>query len=324
MGDADLPGGRTLLLTGYAAARPRGGPVQHQVSVGADHALLEQVRLTGLLDVGLPATSEARLALEGAGADLRLRSRSSSLALTVRAALEPDLGRADLAWGADAGLGLGAHRLVRTLGGTLRGLAGLRAVAAGPATEAVAVLRPSLGLLLVFRARTELSLRASGALYDRDPLTIGRLTAAELDAALAERAQALFPRLAGTSLLQNRVEVARAQLAGASAADGVLAAPLLVDARLALAHRFSPAVRAQLSYAFARYVPSQGHSHVLGTRWTWRASDRWRTWAGLSLQWDRLEDGTAEGGTAEGGASGGGARGPRPDALVTVGGELAF
>ncbi len=56
-------------------------------------------------------------------------------------------------------------------------------------------------------------------------------------------------------------------------------------------YRFNATVRAQLSYAFTRYVPGQGHGHVLGTRWTFRLGEPLRLWAAVAVQSDVPEDG---------------------------------
>lgn len=306
LGDVELVPDRTFLLVGYTAARMQGAALLHQLSAGVDHGVSMHWRLSALLDAGLPAASVTPLPPTLRLADVRLRSESTRGGLTLRAAWD-SAGLSDLEWGFDAGLSASVSRLQRSLLARERPALGGRRFQAGPVEESLVQLRPSAGLLLVLWLDTELSLRGSHALSSRDPLTVGQLTAAQLDAAFAEetgRARDTTLRLRE----RNRIELVRAELAGASAAEGLLTAPILFDTRLALSHRFGSRLRGQLSYAFTRYVPSQGATHVLGTRWSLRLAEGWRAWAGVSLQRDLFEDGGP----------------PDTAGLLTLGGEYSF
>ncbi len=309
LGDVDLVRDQTFLLLGYSAVRPREGSPLHQLTAGVDLGLGTHWRVSALADAGLPTTTVTPLLQLREVVEMRLRTTGASAGLVLRTAYD-SAGLSDLEWGIDAGVGTSAHRMERTLLAVRRTLLGPRHLTAGPTGESLLQVRPSLGAHLLLRLDTELSLRGSYVFYSRDPLSLGQLTAAQLDAILAseEQQENGWDRLFRTEEREQAAfQLARRNLAGADATDGMLTAPLLFDVRLGVTHRFSGLVRGQVGYAFNRYFPAQGSAHVLSTRWTLRFSDSWRAWAGASVQVDVYEDAP-----------------PEPAGLLTLGGEFSY
>ncbi len=76
------------------------------------------------------------------------------------------------------------------------------------------------------------------------------------------------------------------RLSDVNATSGLPSAPAQFEVKPSLTYRFSAKVRGQLSYLFTRYVPGQGHGHVLATRWSFRLGEPFRLWAAVALQAD--------------------------------------
>jgi hypothetical protein len=150
--------------------------------------------------------------------------------------------------------------------------------------------RPSLGLTVVIQDATSLSLRGSYGHYTADPLSAGRFTDEELDA-LGDRLLASTETLAGERVAEQIAQRLGGRLMQLDAVSGLPSAPVWFDARLSVAHTFFERWRAELAYAFLRYVPTQGHGHILSTRQTVSLSRTWRLWAAVAGQWDVLEGG---------------------------------
>jgi hypothetical protein len=97
------------------------------------------------------------------------------------------------------------------------------------------------------------------------------------------------------------------RLADVNAGTGFASAPVRFDLKPSVTWRLTAAVKGQVSYAFTRYVASEGASHVVATRWTVRLGEPVRLWASVALQRDAPLDA------------------PREDSgLLTLGGEYTF
>ncbi len=290
LGDIALREDATFLTFGYSGLSPEPGTAaSHQLSLGMDQALGEHWLVSGALLAGLPKATLTPLAQErprlGLPA-LAARTSYSSQGLNLSAGYDSG-GFSDVEYGLDVGLGLTRYPLRRAL------IA--RRTDTEPAVslrheERLGVLRPSLGARLLLGGSWEVGLRSSLYLYSEDPLRAGQFTEEE-EQALAERyakvaedralQRAFLKRLyrdLGTSVSSRLTDV--------NASSGLPSAPARFDVRPQVSYRFNSRVRGQLSYAFTRYVPGQGHGHVLGTRWTVRLGEPVRLWAAVALQAD--------------------------------------
>lgn len=311
-GELELLPEQTFLLLGYSASKappvtasaespnltvpPLNPALTHQLSAGVDHALSRHFFLTGTFRFSPRAADRVRLSTTEINPSLpqgELQLVSSRRSVGLDAGLAYDSG----------GLGEWEHGLDGALSATSYGLG--RSVLAPnrlplAREEPLWVLRPSLGASVLFRLDTELSLRAGYFLYSGDPLTTGRYTEEQL----GQIGQSLV-RLAGS--LDNFlrvVELVEGRLNQADAVSGFAAAPIWFELRAQLSHRLNRAVKGQLSYAFDRYVPTQGYAHILSTKWTFRVSEAFRFWTALALQRDEPWD--------------------EASGLFSLGGELSF
>ncbi|MBZ4417682.1 hypothetical protein [Myxococcus sp. RHSTA-1-4] len=298
LGDMGLAGNTTFLTLGYTAARPEAGTAAtHQLSVGLDRVLGEHWLVAVMASVGLPKSTLTELAPERPrlglpGVDARTGYSSQSLLLS---AAYDSAGFSGVEFGLDAGLSLTRHPLSREIivpsrtGTTVR----------YSREELLWVARPSLGARLLLGLRWELGLRAGLTLYSEDPLTAGQFTDEETAELTRRFENALEARraLLGLSTRINRdVGSGVAQrISDVNATTGIPTAPSRFDVKPSVTWRATRDVRGQLSYAFTRYVPGEGLSHVLATRWTVRLGEPVRVWASVALQVDHLE--AAEDGT---------------------------
>ena len=293
LGDVELRENATFLTFGYSGLRP--GPdtaLTHQLSLGVDQALSDHWLLSGSLIAGLPkstftplAREFPRLGLPALGA--RTSYSSQGLALSVG---YDSAGLSDVEYGLDAGLGLTRYPLRRAL---FTRQAGEAPQILFRREERLGVLRPSLGGRLLL-GDWELGLRGGLYLYSGDPLSTGQFSQEEQQA-LAERyAQMGTDRqLQGEFLERLYRDLGTAvsgRLAEVNFTAGLPSAPARFDVRPSVTYRFNATVRAQLSYAFTRYVPGQGLSHLLATRCTVRLGEPVRLWASVALQADMAED----------------------------------
>jgi hypothetical protein len=320
LGDIELRPDETYLTLSYGLSKaplvesstlegvpPLNPAASHLLSVGADHALSRSWMLTGGASFGVPSVDRIVLNPNALPtSQVTLLSSRTSLGLSLGAAYD-SAGLSNLEYGFDASVSATGHRLGRgvNLGGRLYGR-----------QEQLGVLRPSAGAMLLVKDDTELSARGSYFLYSADPLTTGRFTEEELlrieDGFLAS-AQRLGADLATTTRNMLFLEERMVQ---ADAVGGFASAPVWVEARLSVAHRFSRLIKGQLSYTFDRYVPTQGHAHILSTKWTFRTGDHLRFWGALAVQRDEPLDRPAE--RAEGDPS------PQTYGLATFGLEYSF
>lgn len=317
LGDVALREDTTFLALGYTAARPEAGTAAtHQLSVGADHLLSDHWLVAAMASVGLPKSTLVQLTpgrpLLGL-APVEARTGYSSQALLLSAAYD-SAGFSDVEYGLDAGLSVTRYPLSREL---------LVPTRAGPTLryareDRLWVARPSLGGRLLLGTRWEVGLRAGLTLYSEDPLTAGQFTDEEA-AALGRRLESALEARRALLGLRTRTRrdlgsgVAR-RVSDVNATTGIPTAPSRFDLKPSLTWRPGRRVRGQLSYAFTRYVPGEGLSHVLATRWTVRLGETARVWASVALQQDHLEEAAEEVGEPSRVRSG----------LVTLGGEYTF
>lgn len=310
LADVELRKDTTFLTFGYSGVRP--GPdtaLTHQISLGVDHALSDHWLLSGSVLAGLPkntftplAREFPRLGLPALGA--RTSYNSQGLALSVG---YDSAGLSDVEYGLDTGLSVTRYPLRRAL---LSKKTGEEAHVVFHQEETLGVFRPSLGGRLLLGS-WELGLRGGLYLYSDDPLSTGQFSEQEQQA-LAERYSQVaedrnLQRLFLQKLYQDLGTAVATRLGDVNLSAGLPSAPARFDVRPSVTYRFSSIVKGQLSYAFTRYVPGQGLSHLLATRWTVRLGEPVRLWAAAALQADMPE----EGGTVSTG-------------LATLGGEYTF
>ncbi|RKH62430.1 hypothetical protein [Corallococcus llansteffanensis] len=309
LGDVGV-GETTFLTLGYTGARPEAGTAAtHQLSVGVDHLAGAHWLLSGAVSLGLSKGSDTQLTPEFPRRNLpglTARTGYGSQGLQLAAGYD-SAGFDAVEYGVDASLGLSRYPLRRQLLTVSDGATSVRYAR----EDLLWVARPTLGARLIWDGRWELGLRGGLSLYSEDPLTAGQFTDAEwtaLEAQLEDRlaARKLLAGLRQRQLRDLGAAVTR-RMADVNAGTGFPSAPARFDLKPSLSWRLNARVRAQLSYAFTRYVPTQGVAHVLATRWTVRLGDPVRLWASVALQRDVPEDLPGE-------ASG----------LLTLGGEYTF
>jgi hypothetical protein len=294
LGDVELRENATFLTFGYSGLRPEPGTAaSHLLSVGVDHALTEHWLVSGSAQVGLPKATLTPLAQERPRLDLpalAARTAYSSQGLVLSAGYDSG-GLSEVEYGFDVGLGLTRYPLRRAL---LTRVGESEPTVVFHHEERLGVLRPSLGGRLMLGGNWELGLRGGLYLYSEDPLSAGQFTEEEQQA-LAER----YARVAEDRALQGDFlkrlyrdlgSTVASRLTDVNSVSGLPSAPARFDVKPSVTYRFSSKVRGQLSYAFTRYVPGQGHGHVLGTRWTFRLGEPLRLWAAMALQSDVPED----------------------------------
>lgn len=294
LGDVELQENETFLTFGYSGLRPQTGTATtHQLSAGLDHALNEHWLLSGSVQVGLPNTTRTVLSQERPRLNLpalAAHTSSSSQGLVLSAGYDSG-GLSDVEYGFDLGLGLNRYPFKRAL---VTHTADTTPTVIFRHQEQLGVLRPSLGARLTLGGDWELGLRGGLYLYNEDPLSAGQFTAEEQQT-LTER----YARVAEDSGLQGAFlkrlyqqlgTTVATRLTDVNATSGLPSAPAQFDVKPSITYRFSAKVRGQLSYLFTRYVPGQGHGHVLGTRWTFRLGEPLRLWAAVAVQADVPED----------------------------------
>ncbi len=90
----------------------------------------------------------------------------------------------------------------------------------------------------------------------------------------------------GDPLAAGFFTLASAGRAATSFGTGMALEPLLWSVTPSVAHRFGP-VSVRLWLQHGEYVDAQGRSDLLGVKVIWRATRRWRLWAGAIAQTDR-------------------------------------
>jgi hypothetical protein len=290
LGDVEVRQEETFLTLGYngTLAGEDAAP-SHQLSLGVDHALGVHWLVSGALSVGLSQDTTALLLRERPRRGLpSLEARTSygSQGLQLSAGYDPGE-LAEVPYGLDMGLGLTRYPLGRELTAQQGQQA---ATVLFSREEPLWVARPSLGLRWKPRARWELGLRGGLYLYSDDPLSAGQFTGEERQLLAARYAEAAEDRrLEGVFrrrlYRQLGIGVAR-RVADVNTVAGFPLAPVRFDLKPSVTRRFGGAVRGQLSYGFTRYVPGQGVSHLLGTRWTVSLGQDFRVWGAVALQVD--------------------------------------
>jgi hypothetical protein len=191
-------------------------------------------------------------------------------------------------YGLDVGLGLTRYPLRRAL---VSRREGEQPRVIFQREEQLGVLRPSLGARLLLGAHWELGLRGGFYLYSDDPLSTGQFSEEEQQA-LAERYAQVGDDcpLQRTFLEELYRDLGSAVAGRLGTVSGLPSAPARFDVKPSLTWILNTTVRGQLSYAFTRYVPGQGHGHLLATRWTFRLGEPFRLWASVALQVDVPEE----------------------------------
>lgn len=285
--DVPLVEGRTHATLCYGLFRARGvfAPM-HQACAGLDHAINDRWMVSAVLSATPPVVDSTELP-----DILRYTTANASLGASFAVGWQSG-GFSDVEWALDATMGVTAFSVretwsLRDASGTLRSLSN---------REGLVALRPGLGAAVQLGDRWELSLRGSYSIYSRDPLTVGRLGEEDL-LRLAGSAERLQLSEGVRRLLAERVAEGlgstEAGLILGDARSGLLLAPLHFELRPGIAYRLNRAIRAELFYNHQRYVPTQGLTHVLSTRWTVRANDALRLWAAAAVQVDRPDGASA-------------------------------
>ncbi len=248
----------------------------HQLCLGLDHAFSRHWLVSSAASFS-PATVDRITLRAPDGRQAVLATGRQSMGLSLAAAYE-SAGLSSLEWGVDGSLNGTLHRLTRGVD--------LPLLAPVFRTEPLVVVRPSLGVVLVIRDDTEVSLRGTYFWYSSDPVTAGRFSDEQLEA-IGARLAPLVTRVADPL---RAIDLVATRLYQADAVSGFTSAPIQVESRLTLSHRFGSRLRGQLAYTFDRHVPGEGFSHVLSTKWTVRLTDALRAWAALAVQHDEPLD----------------------------------
>lgn len=293
LGDVSVVDDRVALTLGYTGARTsRGAPLSHQLALGADWSPSMRWLLMSMVSLSPSAISSVPITGE-----VTFHSANRSTGATIAAAYDSG-GISPLEWGLDASVSGTQWAFVRRLRTPQETIS---------RTERLRMLRPAVGGILRLAWDWELSARGALYLYSSDPLQAGRFTEEELAELERRFAFALQREGVNEALARYALQTLGGRLLQADAASGLPAAPVQWELRLGAARYFGSRWKGQLSWLYARYVPTQGTGHVLSTRWTFNATDEVRLWSALSLQVDVPE-------------------GERPisAALATVGGEVRF
>ncbi|MDQ3262329.1 MAG: hypothetical protein M3Y59_01515 [Myxococcota bacterium] len=298
----ELPDPATHLSLCYGLSSSGGGlPAVHQLCAGVDRVWGDHWMGSAIVSFS-PRTRYQVQITDG----FRFTSENSSLGASLALAYHSG-GWSEVEFELDGTLGLSSYSAPHTW--TLRTDSGeerSREVRSG-----LVAVQPGLGGVLFLGDRLELSLRGSYFLYSGDPLSLGRISDEEISAVVGRIDRYYDTTLARTELSRQLAEsfanTAGGRLLQADAVSGMAIAPLQFQLRPGVAYRFNRILRAQLGYAFEKYVPGEGVTHVLSTRWTVRATELLRCWASAALQLDRPQD--APGNQA---------------LLVSVGAELAL
>lgn len=270
---------RTAALEIQGVDRPVDVPRTHQLCAGLDHALDDHFRLNAFVSGSPKITNHVELL--GPPNTLYFRSQSSSLGASAGLSYD-SAGLSDVEFGLDGALSVTGYSLPHmwvTAERTIRVPGGLVAI------------RPSLGVMLLLGSGTELSLRGTYVHYlGDDPLTAGRVSEEELSWLSTAFSRGLaYAQFYGLSELVATFIQAHGKLLMADALSGLASAPVRLEVRPSIQHRFTSWLRGQLGYTYDRYVPTQGASHLLSTRWTFSPGDAWSLWVAVAVQWDLPE-----------------------------------
>lgn len=243
----------------------------HQLLLGADWGFSRRWVLSALAQVELPSSNTVPISDGGLVRSLSLEtSRRSEGGLLILAydrggwsSFEP---------GGDLSLSV-AHSGFNT-----RFNARTQSV---DQADALWIFRPAFSLRGTVRLDTNFTFRVTPTFYSVDPLQAGRFSDAEI-----ARIEAAASRPLGSSLrrVAARLDRIEARLLQADAVSGLSSAPLRLELRPQVSHRFARWLRGQLAYGYLLYVSGQGRAHVISTRWTFSPGARFRIWATAALQ----------------------------------------
>jgi hypothetical protein len=250
-------------------------PRSNQLCLGADHGLNDHWRISGMVSLSPKVKSHIELLPDPSPFYFRAETSSAGLSAGIAYDTGPFV---DVEWGVDFSVSATGYTLAHewvNADGTKRFATPLGAI------------RPSAGVLWIL-GDTELSLRGSYTFYLGDPLTAGRVTSDEISA-MAQYYQRSLAAREYYDLNQQQATFLEGanRLMQTDAISGLSSAPVWFGIRPSVQHRFAPWFSGQLSYAYDRYVPTQGDTHVLSVKGTATFSEMWRGWAALSAQVDR-------------------------------------
>jgi hypothetical protein len=250
-------------------------PRSNQGCLGLDHGFDDHWRVSVMASLSPRVSSQVQVLAQPFSLVYRSQTAGAGASLGVSydsASLE------DVQWAVDLGVSANGFNLSH------QWITALRTINV-PAT--LGTLRPSVGVLVAL-GDTELQLRASYTFYSQDPLEAGAVSEAELDKIneivrrYVTRTQLFgLNRDYGAYLQQTGV-----RLMAMDAISGLASAPVQLELRPSVQHRFTSWLRGQVGYTFDRYVPGAGYAHVASTKWTVTFWEHVQTWVAASAQLD--------------------------------------
>jgi len=248
-------------------------PRSNQLCLGLDHGFDDHWRVSVMGSLTPRVTSQVEMLPRPT---LIFRSRSSGAGATLGVAYD-SAGLEEVQWGADLGVAANGYGFSHDWISVLRTI---------HYQSSLYSLRPSAGVLVAV-GDTVVQLRAGYTFYSQDPLTAGAVSDDEL-----ARMDAYFQRLMDASkyfgLNEQYASALEAsnRLMATDALSGLATAPVQLELRPTLQHRFARWLKGQVGYTYDRYVPGAGYAHVASTKWTVAFGDHVQTWAAASAQVD--------------------------------------
>ncbi len=254
----------------------------HVFFAGADWSIGRHLTLSALLS-GSPRATDTVVLNPSAPALLKVSIATfrSSFGGSLMAAWN-SAGMSKVEWVLDAGGSVTANRIGRDLH---LGLQTNREV-----EDPLVSARALLGLTLTFLDSTDVSLRGGLTAYSSDPLQAGKFDPGQREA-IAKVVTANAGRFTtDVEALARAAGQFSSQLGRVDALSGYASAPVWVEAKVLLVHRFGARWSAQLGWTFDRYVPTAGHANILSSKVAVKLGGAWRLWAGGAIQFDEPLD----------------------------------
>jgi hypothetical protein len=251
-------------------------PRSTQLCLGLDHGFNEHWRVS-LMASGAPrVTSQVQVLSQPFSLVYRAQTASAGVSLGVSYDSAAFLD--EVQWGVDLGVAVNGYNVSHSW---------ITAFRTFPVPATLASLRPTAGVLVML-GDTELQLRGAYTVYTKDPLTTGAVTEEELArvgavvARYVTRAQIFGLNLDYGAYLQTTAM----RVMAIDAISGLATAPVQLELRPVVQHRFTSWLRGQVGYTFDKYVPGAGLAHVASTRWTVTFNDHLQSWVAGSAQLD--------------------------------------